>query len=154
MKRHNARLLSAPVWIMVVFSVVGLGCGRAPDDAAGSRDVGAAHQDASQARLVKLAPEAAAGSGIAVQPVVLGEFRTFREFPATVRPNERSLAEITALIRGRVVDVYADVGQQVKAGDLLAMLYSSDLGLAQSAYLKAEARLYVAEQAFKRANFC
>lgn len=152
-KTHNERILSGRLWIMVVFLCAGLGCGRAPDEAAGSRDVGSAHLDTSQARLVKLAPETAAGSGIVVQPALLGEFRTFREFPATVRPNERALAEITALIRGRVVDVYADLGQQVKGGDLLAMLYSSDLGLAQSAYLKAEARLYVAEQAFKRARF-
>ena len=51
------------------------------------------------------------------------------------------------------MDVYADVGQQVDAGALLAILYSSDLGLAESAYLKAQARLHVAEQAYKRAKF-
>jgi len=153
MTHRKAQLLSAHAWIMVLYLSVGLGCSRAPDDAAGSRNGGAAHQDASESRLVKLAPDVAGKSGIVAQPAVRGEFRTFREFPATVRPNERALAEITALIRGRVIDVYADVGQQVKAGDLLARLYSSDLGLAQSAYMKAQARLYVAEQAFKRAQF-
>ncbi len=35
----------------------------------------------------------------------------------------------------------------------LAILYSSELGLAQSAYLKAKAKLHVAEQAFNRAQF-
>ena len=52
---------------------------------------------------------------------------------------------------GAVSDVYADLGQQVKGGDLLAMMYSSDLGMAQSAYL-AIAKLYVAERAYERAT--
>ena len=67
-------------------------------------------------------------------------------------PDHHATADITALVRGRVVDVYADLGQQVKGGDLLAMMYSSDLGMAQSAYLKAIAKLYVAERAYERAT--
>ena len=50
------------------------------------------------------------------------------------------------------MDVYVDLGQQVKGGDLLAIMYSSDLGMAQSAYLKARAKLYVAERAAERAK--
>jgi cobalt-zinc-cadmium efflux system membrane fusion protein len=51
------------------------------------------------------------------------------------------------------VDAYADLGQQVEANALLAILYSSELGLAQSGYLKAQAKLHVAEQAYARAKF-
>lgn len=50
------------------------------------------------------------------------------------------------------MDVYADLGQQVKGGDLLAILYSGELGMAQSAYLKADAKLYVAERSYERAK--
>jgi cobalt-zinc-cadmium efflux system membrane fusion protein len=67
-------------------------------------------------------------------------------------PNQRAVADITALVRGRVIDVYADVGQEVAAGQLLAILYSSELGMAQSSYLKAKAKLYVAERAYERAK--
>jgi cobalt-zinc-cadmium efflux system membrane fusion protein len=56
-------------------------------------------------------------------------------------------------VRGRVAEVHADLGQMVKANQLLAVLHSSDLGLAQSAYLKAIARRHVAEQAYQRAQF-
>jgi membrane fusion protein, heavy metal efflux system len=87
-----------------------------------------------------------------VQPAVRGDFSTYRDFPATVVPDHHSTADITALVRGRVVDVYADLGQQVKGGDLLAILYSSELGMAQSAYLKALAKLYVAERSYERAQ--
>jgi membrane fusion protein, heavy metal efflux system len=40
----------------------------------------------------------------------------------------------------------------VKGGDLLAILYSGELGMAQSAYLKADAKLFVADRAFRRAQ--
>jgi cobalt-zinc-cadmium efflux system membrane fusion protein len=87
-----------------------------------------------------------------VQPVARAEFRTTRDFPGTVEPNEHALAEITTLVRGRVIDVYADLGREVKSGALLALLYSSELGMAQSAYLKATAKLNVADRAFRRAE--
>ena len=103
--------------------------------------------------LVRLSAKESLRVGVAVAPVVRSEFRTHREFPALVQPNQRAMADITTLVRGRVVDVYADLGQQVEANALLAILYSSDLGLAQSAYLKARAKLHVAEQAYERAKF-
>ena len=85
-----------------------------------------------------------------VTPVARGQFRAQREFPATVQPNENELAEVTTLIRGRVVKVYVDVGQDVKKDTLLAMLHSTDLGVAKGAYLKAAAKLHEAELAYER----
>ena len=102
---------------------------------------------------ITLSAEESSRVGLVVQPVVRSDFRTYRDFPASVQPNQLNMAEITTLVRGRVVEVYADLGQQVKANAPLAILYSSELGLAQSAYLKAKARLHVAEQAYSRAQF-
>jgi cobalt-zinc-cadmium efflux system membrane fusion protein len=102
--------------------------------------------------IVTLTADEIKSGAVMVQPAVRGEFKLHRDFPATVVPDHHATADITALVRGRVVDVYADLGQQVKAGDLLAMLYSSDLGMAQSAYLKAVAKLYVAARAAERAK--
>jgi cobalt-zinc-cadmium efflux system membrane fusion protein len=90
---------------------------------------------------------------VTVGPVERTAFRTYRTFPGVVRPNENALANITTLVRGRVAEVHADLGQAVVANQLLAVLHSSDLGLAQSAYLKARARRHVAEQAYQRAEF-
>src|SRR6186713_559216 len=59
---------------------------------------------------VRLSAEEIKTAGIVVQPVTRGEFRTIRDFPGTVEPNEHALAEITTLVRGRVIDVYADLG--------------------------------------------
>ena len=134
----------------VLFGVLllAIGCDPAPDAAIGPKPA----VDPEQAGLVHLSAEEISRGGIEVHPVARGEFRTFRDFPGTVEPNRHALADITTLVRGRVVDVYADLGQEVKAGDLLSILYSSELGLAQSGYLKADVKMYVAERAFKRAQ--
>ena len=102
--------------------------------------------------VMRLTPAKAAAASIEVRPVVRGELRTYQDYPATVKPNANALAEITTLVRGRVTDVLVDLGQDVAAGTLLARLYSSDLGLAQSSYLRAIAKFHVAEQAFERAK--
>ncbi len=104
------------------------------------------------AGLVRLTSDEASSAGLVVQPAARIEYRSHRDFPGTVTPNQHAMADITALVRGRVIDVYADLGQEVKAGSLLALLYSGELGMAQSAYLKAGAKLYVAERAYRRAQ--
>lgn len=103
--------------------------------------------------LIALSAEESSRVGLVVQPAARSDFRTYRDFPGSVQPNQRNMADITALVRGRVVDVYGDLGQEVTANAPLAILYSSELGLAQSAYLKARAKLHVAEQAYGRAKF-
>jgi cobalt-zinc-cadmium efflux system membrane fusion protein len=85
-------------------------------------------------------------------PVTHGPFRIYREFPATIQANENELAEVTTLIRGRVVKVQVDVGEDVKKNALLAMLHSTDLGLAEGAYLKARAKFHEAQLAYVRAK--
>ncbi|MCS6291238.1 MAG: efflux RND transporter periplasmic adaptor subunit [Nitrospira sp.] len=123
------------------------GCDGPPPNATGADPPLSANKS-----LIRLTAEEIKSAGIIVHPVTRSEFRTIRDFPGTVEPNEHALAEITTLVRGRVIDVYADLGREVKGGTLLALLYSSELGMAQSAYLKATAKLNVAERAFRRAE--
>lgn len=125
------------------------GCDRTPNEVVASKPPAAI----SAPGFITLSAEESSRVGLVVQPVARTDFRTHRDFPAIVQPNQRNMAEITALVRGRVVEVYADFGQEVKANAPLAILYSSELGLAQSAYLKAKAKLHVAEQAYSRAQF-
>ena len=125
-----------------------LACDGPPPNATGANPPA----PTSNNSLVSLSAQEIKTAGILVQPVTRREFRTTRDFPGTIEPNEHALAEITTLVRGRVIDVYADLGREVKAGALLALLYSSELGMAQSAYLKATAKLNVADRAFRRAQ--
>jgi cobalt-zinc-cadmium efflux system membrane fusion protein len=106
----------------------------------------------SSPNMVALKPEVLAGAGIEVVPVIRGEFRLHRDFPAVVQPNENKLAEVTSLIRGRVEAVYVDFGQDVEGGTPLALVHSTDIGLSQAAYLKAAAQSHEASLAYERAR--
>ena len=134
---------------MLLLASTFMGCDRAPAPAEESRP----KHSSSEARLVRLPLDEVTRSGVTVEPVGRTAFHTYRTFPGVVRPNEHALANITTLVRGRVVEVHADLGQMVKPNQLLAVLQSGDLGLAQSAYLKARARRHVAEQAYQRAEY-
>ena len=125
------------------------GCDRTPTSAEQSGP----KRSSDEARLVRLPPDEVTRSGVTVEPVERTAFRTYRTFPGVIRPNEHALANITTLVRGRVAEVHAELGQAVARNQLLAVLQSSELGLAQSAYLKARARRHVAEQAYQRAQF-
>ena len=126
-----------------------MGCDRAQAPAEESKQ----KHSLERTHLVRFPPEEITRSGLKVEPVERTNFRTYRIFPGVVRPNENALANITTLVRGRVAEVHADLGQVVLPKQLLAVLHSSELGLAQSAYLKARARRHVAEQAFQRAEY-
>jgi cobalt-zinc-cadmium efflux system membrane fusion protein len=102
--------------------------------------------------VLHLTSEEVARTVIEVSPVARGQLRVPREFTATVQSNENELAEVTTLIRGRVVKVYVDVGQDVKKDTLLTLLHSTDLGVAEGGYLKAAARLHEAQLAYERAR--
>ena len=104
-----------------------------------------------QSGFLRLSPEERSRIKLEVVPVRSGMYRAVREFPATIQANQNELAEVTSLIRGRVVKVHVDVGQDVKKGALLAMLHSLDLGVVEGDYLKAGARLHEAEKAHARA---
>lgn len=135
--------------LCLVYAMPGAGCSRTAGEAEGGKP----SEPSAGIRLVRLPPDELARSGVVAQAIGRAAFHTYRDFPGIVRPNENALVDITPLVRGRVVEVHADLGQIVAPNQVLAVLYSSDLGLAQSAYLKARARRHVVEQAYQRAQF-
>lgn len=151
-RRHTARVLHPVTLFRSSLPIIGLGlllgCNGSPEQATGA----AAPPPEPSQQLIRLTDEEMRRAGIAFEPVSRSDFRNARDFSGTVEPNQHALVDITTLVRGRVADVYADLGKHVKAGELLAVLYSSDLGIAQSSYLKAKAKLYVAERAYQRAQ--
>lgn len=149
MSRHTRLSVGCGAFFGIVLLLTFSSCDRAPAPAEESRP----KLSSEEVRLIRLPLEEVTRSGITVEPVERKAFRMHRTFPGVVRPNENALANITTLVRGRVAEVHADLGQEVKSNQLLAVLHSSDLGLAQSSYLKARARRHVAEQAYQRAQF-
>ncbi|WP_295006588.1 efflux RND transporter periplasmic adaptor subunit [uncultured Dechloromonas sp.] len=66
--------------------------------------------------------------------------------------DEHRLARIGATITGRVTEIDAWLGQNIKRGDLLAKLNSSELSEQQLAYLKARAQLELNRRNAERAK--
>lgn len=133
---------------LVAFSLQVAACDQASNTATGAK----LSDSTAASGVVHLTAEEMQRAGIQVKAASKGAFRVSHDFAATVQPNANRLADITTLVRGRAMDIHVDLGQDVKAGALLATLESSELGLSQSAYLKATARLSVAERAFNRAK--
>jgi cobalt-zinc-cadmium efflux system membrane fusion protein len=148
-KKQIGQFISRQAGILIVTIVAcATGCGNSQQDSSSAMPVTVSRP----AGLLRLNHEELSRTTIETMAVERGRFRLSREFPATIRPNENELAEVTTLIRGRVVKVQVDVGADVKTGDLLALLHSTELGLAEGAYLKATARLYEADLSYKRAK--
>ena len=146
---RRAKMRPSPGFVLAALALAGLiACEKAPDQAAEAKKAVVADRSG----VLHLTSQELARMAIEVAPVVRGELRVTREFPATVQANENELAEVTALIRGRVVKVHVDVGQDVKKDALLAMLHSTDLGVAEGAYLKSAAKLHEAKLAYERAR--
>lgn len=66
--------------------------------------------------------------------------------------DEQRLARIGATITGRVTEIDAWLGQEVRKGDVLARLNSSELSEQQLAYLKARAQLELKRRNAERAR--
>lgn len=141
-RRFSARFLICLMLLGII------ACENKPPD----NSVDKPDSPAARSGFLRLTPEESSRVKLELAPVGQGQMLTHREFPATVQANENELAEVTTLIRGRVVKVHVDVGQDVKKGALLALLHSMDLGVAEGDYLKAAARLHEAELAHARAK--
>ena len=85
--------------------------------------------------------------------VALRPIRTVLKAQAgKILANENRLAHLSARVPGRIVAVYANLGDRVKEGDRLLLLDSPAFGEAQAEYRKARTMLNVMEKALERAN--
>ncbi len=72
--------------------------------------------------------------------------------PGRIDFDEQNVARIGASVSGRVTELFVSPGQAVEAGDVLALLHSTELGQAQLAYQKARAQRDLQARALERAK--
>ncbi len=82
---------------------------------------------------------------IRTSPAHLRNLVDLNQFAATVEPTTNGSGTVTSTIMGVVTKILADVGQTVKAGQILAYISCPDLSDAQSNYLNALAKVHEAE---------
>lgn len=102
--------------------------------------------------VVQLDPSAVQEAGLEFETVHLGGHKATLRVSGVVKANPNHLVNVSSLISGRVIEATVNVGDRVHAEKVLIRVDSTDLGLAQSEYLKAQARFAVAEQALERAR--
>lgn len=99
-----------------------------------------------------LSPEDVTRAGIRSVPVEDHGIDEVLVTSGRVAFDEARVAHISSPVSGRVVRIDGGLGEQVKKGQVLAMIQSPDLGDATSAVAKADADLIAAEHAYRRAK--
>jgi len=81
-----------------------------------------------------------------------GEVHDSSRLPARVELDQQRVARIGATVTGRITETQAILGQEVRKGEQLATLNSTELGMAQSAYLKTSSQVNLHRLAVNRAK--
>lgn len=144
--------LSSPLIISLIgCALLAAGCGKNENAPAGA----AATQAAAQARqvdpmVVELTPEMS--KQFRVESATMSDIAIEQKVSGRIEANERLTTRIGSSITGRIVQVMAEVGDRVKAGQPLAKLASPELTNAQLAYLRALSATKLAERTVERAE--
>jgi cobalt-zinc-cadmium efflux system membrane fusion protein len=86
--------------------------------------------------------------------IAIGEGQTQDSFrlPARIDLDQQHVARIGTTVIGRIIETDAVLGQEVRKGEKLATLNSTELGLAQSVYLKTNAQVNLKRLVVSRAK--
>jgi cobalt-zinc-cadmium efflux system membrane fusion protein len=122
-------------------------CGQSPG-APESAEPAPAHDEASvELPVAELEP-----AGIRIETLRAVTTAGQIEATATVRPNLEKVAHVAPRLDARIASVHAQLGDQVRAGQVLAILDSVEVGDAHSAWLQTRSELELARTAFERAE--
>jgi RND family efflux transporter MFP subunit len=99
---------------------------------------------------VTLTEEAVKRAGIEVTPVATSGTSGAVTIPGVIEADAYRRVAVTSLVAGRVTRVNAELGEHVRRGAPLALVYSPGLADAQTKYLSARAELEAASQELKR----
>lgn len=99
---------------------------------------------------VALSADQVKAAGIAVEPASAGRIRTTLQMPGEVRFNEDRTAHVVPRVAGVVESVAVNLGQQVRKGQVLAVISSVTLSDLRSELQSAQKRLGLAKITHER----
>src|SRR5690606_27477657 len=100
--------------------------------------------------IITLAPEALEGQFIQIAEIARRKVADGIQATAHISPNKYRLAHVSPRIEGKALKVDAELGDQVKAGERLAILDSIELGTNKSAFRQARTALLVSKANYER----
>jgi membrane fusion protein, heavy metal efflux system len=125
-------------------------CSSQPPPA--SAPPGAPADARSAPRELKVSPEMQKKWGLATGQVSRVAVSGAVTLPGIIALNQKRTAQISSPLEGRVTSVGADLGDQVRSGQVLAVIQSPALAQAQTTFLQAAARRNVARRDLDRAR--
>ena len=137
---------------LLVTLLAACGGGKQVEAKEGKEGRQAQAEGAKEAGGLTLSAEETTRAGLKVETLALQAFTDTVTVTATIRPNQDRIARVAPRVEGRIVQVMAGLGAQVKAGQPLAVLDSLAIGEAKAALLHAQASQRVAQSDFKRAE--
>ena len=99
---------------------------------------------------VELTPDAVQSAGIVIETAGSVQMKTAHGHPGEIKFNADKVVHIVPRVSGMVSEVYKNVGDAVKFGDVLAVLDSRELAELKSAYLASIKRVELARATFER----
>lgn len=153
----NSPLIMSAVWfsfrivLSLSVSVVSLSCESKQDDA--PKPPAAAATVPAEPGMIELPEGSPALAQLQTDTVAIRPIRmTLKAQAGKILANDNRLAHLSARVPGRIVAVFANLGDRVKEGDRLLMLDSPAYGEAQLEYRKARTMLSVTEKSLERAT--
>lgn len=135
-----------PVFLAAVL-VVACGPGEsAADDGSDARASEGTHEEEGHEELVVLSEDQMAAAGITIVEAGPALLRVQLELAAVVAPNLDAQAQVTPRVSGIVNGVHVGLGDDVRAGDLLCEIDSTEFGRLVSGYVTALATVQIDEE--------
>ncbi len=132
---------------LTCFTLALAACGGSPEPTGQNA---ASEPETEGTAAIALSPEALVNAGITVAAAEIRALRTEIETTGAVDFDQRRFAHVSPRVGGRVEAVLADLGADVRAGQILARIDSIELGKAIGEYLQARARAELARETFER----
>lgn len=101
---------------------------------------------------LRLSPEEIERAGIKLEQLKTEVVNDAVTVTATIRPNQDRIARVAPRVDGRITGVSANLGDLVRAGQMLAVLDSLSLGEASSVLIQAQSAYRIADADLKRAE--
>lgn len=122
---------------------------HAPGEAAHEEE-GHDEEGHEEGEAIELSAEAVATAGIVTAPAASRRLRAELETTGSVDFDQRRFAHVSPRVGGRVESVPVELGEALRAGQVLARIDSIELGQAVGDYLQSRARAELARETLER----
>lgn len=123
---------------------------KEPSKAEGGHSADDGHGHGEEAEIAVLSEEQIKANNIRVAEAGPGEIAVQLALPGEVRLNSDRVAHVVPRVAGVVREALATVGDEVKAGQVMAVLESRELATIKAEYLSAKERETLAQATFAR----